>query len=256
MMPMFDDDWQPPKPKPRKTRIGIFVVSFFLLVLIASLIWPAKSRVHDATRRMKSSSYLKQLGLAIHNYDSEKGRIPPQAICDKDGKKLLSWRVAILPYIEQDALYAKFKLDEPWDSPHNIALIPEMPLIYCSPSADRKKGLSNFKVFIGKGAVFEMEDSPNGWRSKHSVASLTASERGCSNLIFCVESDDPVIWTKPEDWDIDPDHPLPTMKTIYPHFFMVGFGDGRVQSIRKTAPQSAWRAAVEPESKSKESLDQ
>jgi len=226
-----------------------------VLAVLGYLLMPRVAQVRDAGPRMQAASNLKQIGLAMQNYDSAKGRLPPQAICDKDGNKLLSWRVAILPYIEQDTLYSKFKLDEPWDSQNNIALISKMPLIYCSPSADRKQGLSNFKVFSGKGAVFEMEDSPQGWRSKHSIASLTASKRGSSNLIFCVESDDPVIWSKPEDWDYPPDQPFPPMKPIYPHFFMVGKADGSVMSVRTSVPQSAWRVAVEPESTSKESLD-
>jgi hypothetical protein len=38
----------------------------------------------------------------------------------------LSWRVKLLPYLEQDHLYRQFKLNEPWDSPHNQALLKEM----------------------------------------------------------------------------------------------------------------------------------
>ena len=64
---------------------------------------------------------LKQLGLAFHNYLSANNAFPKAAITDKQGKPLLSWRVAILPYIDQRDLYNKFKLDKPWDSPHNKA---------------------------------------------------------------------------------------------------------------------------------------
>jgi hypothetical protein len=255
-MPLFDDEWHAPPQNPRKNRLARWFAIVVGIGLTVWLLWPATSRVRDATGRVKSTSFLKQIGLAMQNYDSAKGRLPPQAICEKDGKKLLSWRVAILPYIEQGALYAKFKLDEPWDSPHNLALVPEMPVTLCTPSADRKQGLSRFKVFTGPGTIFEMEDSDEGWRNKWSIATLTKSQRGTSNLVFCVESDDPVVWTKPEDWDYDPMQPFPTMKPVYPNLFMALMGDGSVRSVRLNMPVTAWRASVEPDSPSKETLDQ
>src|SRR5262245_11036025 len=73
-------------------------------------------------QRRASANNLKQIGLALHNYHDTYGKLPPAAICDKAGKPLLSWRVAILPFIEQNALYKQFKLDEPWDSEHNKKL--------------------------------------------------------------------------------------------------------------------------------------
>ena len=59
----------------------------------------------------------KQIGLAIHNYIASHGSFPPAYTQDNAGKPLLSWRVLILPYIEQDALFKEFHLDEAWDSP-------------------------------------------------------------------------------------------------------------------------------------------
>ena len=75
----------------------------------------------------QSNNHIKQLGLAVHNYNSVYNHLPQQAIFGKDGKPLLSWRVALLPYLDQAVLYKKFKLDEPWDSPHNHALLKYMP---------------------------------------------------------------------------------------------------------------------------------
>ncbi len=84
---------------------------------------------------------LKQIGLAMHNYESTFGTFPPAYIADKaTGKPLLSWRVAILPFLEQDALYKQFHLDEPWDSAHNKTLIARMPPVYRSPGRRRQAG--------------------------------------------------------------------------------------------------------------------
>ena len=70
--------------------------------------------------RKQAINDLKQLALgSINLADSSEGVMMGPAICDKDGKPLLSWRVTILPYIEHSMLYREFKLDEAWDSPHN-----------------------------------------------------------------------------------------------------------------------------------------
>src|SRR5688572_9177285 len=75
-----------------------------------------------AAARQQSSNNLKQLALALHNYHDTIGKMP-QDIVDKDGKPLLSWRVHLLPYMEEDHIYKQFKLDEPWDSTTNKALL-------------------------------------------------------------------------------------------------------------------------------------
>ena len=67
----------------------------------------------------------------MHNYaDDHHGRLPPAVVYGEDDEPLYSWRVLVLPYIEQNALYEQFHLDEPWDSPHNLALLPKMPGTY------------------------------------------------------------------------------------------------------------------------------
>src|SRR5262249_48305784 len=82
--------------------------------------------------RAASVENLKQIGLAMHNSHAAGGPLPADVV-GKNGKVLLSWRVLILPYIEQEALYKKFKLDEPWDSKHNIKLLGDMPKVFASP---------------------------------------------------------------------------------------------------------------------------
>src|SRR5262245_18711959 len=88
--------------------------------------WPKTTAAH----RRESQNNLKQLALAFHNHLAAYKYFPAAAAFSKGKKPLLSWRVAILPYIEQQALYKDFKLDEPWDSPLNKKLIPKMPKIF------------------------------------------------------------------------------------------------------------------------------
>ena len=85
---------------------------------------------------------MKQIGVAIYNYHFTYENLP---VGEKDGIKfseggpLLSWRVHILPFIEQQELYDRFKLDEPWDSEHNIKLLNEMPFVYANPAQKASK---------------------------------------------------------------------------------------------------------------------
>ena len=81
-----------------------------------ALLLPAVQSAREAARRAQCVNNLKQIGLAFHNYHSANNAFPRAAITDKQGKPLLSWRVAILPYIGQQGLYNRFNLDEPWDS--------------------------------------------------------------------------------------------------------------------------------------------
>ncbi len=164
--------------------------------LYGSLLTPAVFASRSAAHRAQCVNNLKQIGLAHHNYISANNTFPMAAIADKDGKPLLSWRVAILPYIEQQELYNKFKLDEPWDSPNNKPLIKEMPATYLCP--DRKNpeaGTTTYRMFVGAGALSE-EGQATG------LANITD---GTSNTILVVESKDAVPWTKPDDLKFDPE---------------------------------------------------
>ena len=136
------------------------------------------------------------IGLAMHNYVSVNNAFPAPAIMGKDGKPALSWRVAILPFLEQQPLYDKFHLDEPWDSPHNKELIKEMPQVFVCPSrSDVAPGTTTYRVFTGPGALFEAGQQKG----------LQIVTDGTSNTILAVEAKEAVPWTKPDsDLPFDP----------------------------------------------------
>src|SRR5262249_52470248 len=132
----------------------------------------AEQKIRNARDRMISSNNLKQIGLAMHMYHDNYGKLPASAIYSKDGKPLLSWRVAILPYIEQEALYKEFHLDEPWDSEHNKKLLDRMPKVYGA-----KGNETHYRVFTGKSSAFESKEG-------QKFADFTD---GLSNTIMIVE---------------------------------------------------------------------
>ncbi|HEY3789346.1 MAG TPA: DUF1559 domain-containing protein, partial [Urbifossiella sp.] len=144
-----------------------------------------------------STNNLKRIALAYHNYCWANNDKLVQNITDKDGKPLLSWRVQLLPYLEQRELYQKFKLDEPWDSAANIKLVDKIPTVFESPRVKTKKGYTVYQGFHGNGAIFG---------SNYSIGNLPD---GTSNTIFCLEATRAVPWTKPSDIPFDPKKDLP-----------------------------------------------
>ncbi len=80
---------------------------------------------------------LKQIGLAMHNYHDVNKHFPAPVIMGPDGKTPHSWRVAILPYLDQQELYKQYNLNEPWDSPHNKKLLKKSPPSIGTPWTSR-----------------------------------------------------------------------------------------------------------------------
>ncbi len=187
------------------------------------LLVEAVQKQRGGVERQVSTNNLKQIALAMHNFHSVYQRLPPQAVFDKEGKPLLSWRVLILPFIEQNDLYKEFHLDEPWDSEHNKKLLAKMPKIYALPG-QKAADVTHYQGFYGKGAAFA---GKKGVRLQEILD-------GTSNTILIVEAAEAVPWTKPADLPYDPDKPLPRLGGLHPGGFNAAFCDGSVHFLKTT----------------------
>jgi hypothetical protein len=211
--------------KPQRDGKRVFVemdleTSTASVGVAVALLLPAVQAAREAARRVQSMNNLKQIGLACHNhYDVYK--VLPSNI-EKDGQQLLSWRVRILPYIEQGNLYDQFKLDEPWDSPHNLALLDKMPMVFQNPNLPNNF-TTNYLGIANPGAMFE-KGKPKKFRD------ITD---GTANTIMAVEApaNKAVPWTKPVDLIVDKSHPISDLQGPRPGMFLVLFCDGSVRSI-------------------------
>jgi hypothetical protein len=201
-----------------------------------ALLIPAIQKVREAASKTAMVNNLHQLGIGMHNYaNAMNGQMPPQTF-----NKGLSWRVAILPYIEQKALYDQFKLNEPWNSEHNRKLLDKMPKVFAPPpGVEAKPGMTYLKVFTGPDTPFS-----NATVGPRMPASF---QKGTSNNLLIVEASDPVEWTKPEDISYDRFKPVPALGKYLPNTFFAVLADGSpVCFDRLRLTDATLRAAITP----------
>jgi hypothetical protein len=172
----------------------IVVLSGIALVLL-----PCMQQVRNGEGYIYSQASLKPIGLAIQAYHDAYKRLPPGVVYSKDGKPLYSWRVLLLPFLEENQLYRKFKLEEPWDSPDNKKLLEETPRCYL-PFAplDDPPGFTRYQAITGLGTAFE---------GKRLTFKDFSDDRASTMLV--AEAAQPVPWSKPVDLAYDPESPLP-----------------------------------------------
>jgi hypothetical protein len=186
---------------------------------------PSSPRV--AAARQSSNGNLRQIGVAMHNVHDTYNSFPA-GIYDKTGKVGLSWRVAILPFIEQENLYRQFHLDEPWDSDHNKTLIPMMPKTF-----DAGSGSKSYTFYRS----FTMPPPGKSGQAKQLVPGLrlTGISDGSSNTFMVAEAGEAVIWTKPDELVYSPNGPAPKLGGVFADGFNVTMCDGSVKWFTKSA---------------------
>jgi hypothetical protein len=189
---------------------------------------------------------LKPVGAAVLAYHAEHHRLPPMAIRSADGAPLLSWRVAILPCLGADAaaLYQEFKLDEPWDSPHNRGLLQQMPAVYRLPF-DRwtPSDMTFLQVLVGPGTAFERD----GLRLDVDFPD------GADKTILIAEAANAVPWTRPVDLVYDPGRsdsefgaglPKSSYRRRNRGMFFIILADGRPDKVYPQVPPFPIRAII------------
>jgi hypothetical protein len=150
-----------------------------------ALLLPAVQAAREAARRMQCANNVKQITLALHIYHDVHQELPPLYTVDAKGKPLHSWRVLLLPYMEQQALYDQIKLDEPWDSEHNKKFHKIAPRFYRCPNS--QAGLDKCHYSTIAGEVMKP-------KKKQSFADV---KDGLSNTVCVVEVKEPFCWMDP-----------------------------------------------------------
>jgi prepilin-type processing-associated H-X9-DG protein len=180
-----------------------------VVMAIVGVLWYLTRPLFEVVRdrnmgTMTSANNLGQLILAAHDEVEVFSQLPAAATTNSRGELLLSWRVSILPFINHEEIYRQFKLDEPWDGPHNKTFARATLSSYAAPygSAPSEPGMTIYQGFVGPGTAFErpgltLKDFPDG----------------TANTIWAVEAASGVPWSKPADLPYSPDRPLPMLST-------------------------------------------
>jgi hypothetical protein len=212
---------------------AVALIGFCAVGSCVGLFFYGMSRVRTTATTIKEFNDYKQIALAMHNYHAAYGHLPPLSMKTRNGKPGLSWRVAILPYLEHADLYNQFKIDEAWDHQTNRRLASQMPVFFTSLE-DPTPEYTHVRLFVGKGAIYQ----PN------RVLNLAEITDGASNTLLLVEAAKPVLWIQPEELTFDPSGPLPELGLPKRDFFLAAMADGETRKIRKSIAPEQIKAAI------------
>jgi hypothetical protein len=208
-----------------KRWLGVLAAMALFLWLI---IMPAKRELDERLGRDACTHNLKQIGLAMHNYHEHYGCFPAAATLDDRGRPLLSWRVTILPFMEQDALYREFHMNEPWYSPHNRTLLGKMPAEFACPLNEGQKGQaerSTYQVIVGPQTMF------TGGTAGVRLNDVTD---GATDTILVVATNDLAPWTAPHDVAFSSASSLGVSGTGHTSGLKAAMADGSVRFFKST----------------------
>jgi hypothetical protein len=239
-----------------KFVLGQPIVSIIFVVILAALLLPAIQPTRECPGMPNCSNNLKQIALALHNYHDVHGHFPAVATCDNSGKPLYSWMVAILPNMEYDTVYNSLNKDDPWNSPHNVAVLGGLQIAELTcPQTPRKATVfsANYIAITGPGTI---------WRADGVVK--REDLRNASLVVAAVEcAGSGKHWAEP--YTLTAEESLERMTTGkgmrissgHPDGSVsVAFGDGSVRSLPADMPIALWRKLLMGELKSLDELEQ
>jgi hypothetical protein len=192
------------------------------------------SNIAELTEAMRQSSIardanqsrnnLKQMAIAFHNYHDAHKAFPmsqgsPSNQKLNEGEYPCSWRVTILPFIEQQQLFEQYNFKEPWDGEHNLKLLDKMPETYRRPGDPAESTVTGYVGFAGENTILSVSKPT---RMRDAID-------GTSNTVMLVEAATQIPWTKPEDFSLDD---LVSTGLLNKESLLVALADGSVQEMK------------------------
>lgn len=245
--PLSRDEYDD-RPRPRKSGgsglvIGLVVGCGFLFIMLliggilVGLLLPAVSKVREAASRAQDQNNMKQIALGFYGQEDNQSSMSALGR-DRSGKTSpgLSWRVGLLPYIEQESLYSGFDFTQAWDSPRNQSHSNTTVTTYRTPFDTGAGTNTPYRVFVGGGALFDPDGKP---------IRMSAVTDGSQNTILMVHAQDQVPWAQPKELTYSPTAPLPALgHTGQPNGANVALVDGSVRFLNKNTSETVIRALI------------
>lgn len=217
---------------------------------LACCLIPAMAATNEPARRAECRAKLRNLGLALHNYHDVYGSFPPAYTTDETGRRLHSWRVLLLPFVDQAPLYDRIDLREPWDRPRNREVLHRMPQVFACPMKSIGDNCTSYLAVAGDGGV---------WPGS-GTTSIPEIHDGPEQTIVVVECLSEIHWAEPRDLELDEAarqlesseardihgkwHWKDTVLYEYLHGGHVLFADGEVRFAPGGTDQATWRGLL------------
>lgn len=219
------------------------VVILLLVLLLLAIGRPVFREVREQSHRSTCKSNLRAIGLALQAYHEQYQTYPPAYVRGPDEKKWHSWRVLLLPFLNEEQLYREYRWDEPWNGPHNKTLAARLPAVYGCPAFDGvRTGKTTYLAVVGPAAAWP----------EYVGLSQKKFYDGISNTIQIIDwGDSDVSWMEPRDL---PHNTLTAMQQVdlkyaFPkHHENLGvlFADGHVRSISPAISPTVFRGLLTP----------
>lgn len=170
--------------------------SVFVIGILVALLFPAVTAARSAARRANCVTNLQQISVAMEAYRSAHGQYPPPYTVDRDGQKMHSWRVLLLPYLGEEAkmVYEMYDLNQPWDSPQNQVVATMVPAIYVCPegSPNQALGETSYCLVVGEGLLFEPDGAVD-------AIELSRGDGAAQTLMIVEAAGAGINWIEPKD---------------------------------------------------------
>jgi hypothetical protein len=209
---------------------GVLLVGCIVVGALVALLLPAVQKVRDSAARMNDQNNMKQLGIGMQMHNDVHGKLPPA-----QGK--VSWRVHILPYIEQDIIYKQFKTDEPWDSAANKRHASTKIKVFVSAADPPETVETRYRVFVGPDTLYS---------DSSKLPTTQSAKDGPGNTILIVEAGTTVPWPQPRELEYDRTAPLPSLGVPGRNGFNVALLDGSVKFVTDKTSADVIRSGIEP----------
>ena len=213
--------------------VGMLFAAICVIGILVALLLPAIQAAREAARRNGSMNNVKQISLAMLNYEATQGNFPPQFSVDGAGQPLQSWRTLLLPYMEQQPLYDQIDQNEAWNSPANSSSTDTHIPVYVSPRTGDTGNLTDYVAIAGDGFLF------NG----NNKVGMSDVEDGMSNTIFVIEiANSDIAWAEPRnltmgDLQLEGAGADGNAANVVRNITVVGFLDGSVKALDVSDPE-------------------
>jgi hypothetical protein len=172
----------------------ISIVSIAVMLIAVAL--PPLVCDSSSSCRRQCSNNLRCIGRALQQYHDVYGCFPPACVRDKDGKPMHSWRVLLLPYLEQGDLLTRYNMKEPWDSPANSKLAGQMPSMYACPGdVDAERS--------GKTSYVAVVGPETAWPPAGAMKQSGIHDKPGETILLVEVAGLDIPWTEPRDMAFD-----------------------------------------------------